>query len=120
MCLNQIGQEMAKTYKELQMELEINSSLQDLIDDLDLTEQDCEELLEGKKTKIILKIIALGQAKRLGTQVKRVRGTKELSAKMDEIARMIAVVGGIAAVAVAGQDGGRSVLSKIVGFTAGS
>ena len=121
MCLNQIGQEMAKTYKELQMELEINSTLQDLIDDLDLTEQDCEELLEGKKTKIILKIIALGQAKRLGTQVKRVRSTKELSAKMDELAKAVAISGAIAAMAVvAGLDGGKSVLSKIVGFTAGS
>jgi hypothetical protein len=121
MCLNQIGQEMAKTYNELKMELEINSTLQNLLDDLDLTEQDCEELLEGKKTKIIFKIIALGQAKRLGTQVKRVRSTKELSAKMDELAKAVAISGAIAAMAVvAGLDGGKSVLSKIVGFTAGS
>ena len=112
---------MAKTYNELKMELEINSTLQNLLDDRDLTEQDCEELLEGKKTKIIFKIIALGQAKRLGTQVKRVRSTKELSAKMDELAKAVAISGAIAAMAVvAGLDGGKSVLSKIVGFTAGS
>jgi hypothetical protein len=112
---------MAKTFKELKMELEINSTLQNLLDDLDLTEQDCEELLEGKKTKVILKIMALGQAKRLGTQVKRVRSIKDLSAKMDEIAKEVAIVGGIAAMAVvAGLDGGKSVLSKIVGLTAGS
>jgi integrase len=92
-----------------------------IIDDLDLTEQDCEELLEGKKTKIILKIMALAQSKRLGTQVKRVRSTKELSAKMDELAKAVAISGAIAAMAVvAGLDGGKSLLSKIVGFTAGS
>ena len=40
---------------------------------------------------------------------------------MDEIAKEVAIVGGIAAMAVvAGLDGGKSVLSKIVGLTAGS
>ena len=111
---------MAKTFKELSTELEINSILQDLMDNISLNDQEYEELFEGKKTKVFLRVIALAKSKQLGTQLKRVRSTKEVSAKMDEIARMIAIVGGIAAIAVAGQDGGRSVLSKIVGFTAGS
>jgi hypothetical protein len=111
---------MAKTFKELSTELEINSILQDLMDNISLNDQEYEELFEGKKTKVFLRVIALAKSKQLGTQLKRVRSTKEVSAKMDEIARMIAIVGGIAAIAVAGQDGGRSVLSKIVGLTAGS
>ena len=83
---------MAKTYKELKSELEINSTLQDLLDDLDLTEQDYEELLEGKKTKIILRVMALAQSKRLATQVKKVKSTSDLNAKMDELAKAVAII----------------------------
>jgi hypothetical protein len=49
-----------------------------------------------------------------------VRSTKEVSAKMDELAKAVSIVGGIAAIAVAGQDDGKSFFSKIVGFTTGS
>ena len=64
--------------------------------------------------------MAFSLSKRLGTQVRRVRSSKDLSGKIDELSKAVALAGGIAAVAVAGQDGGRSVLSKIVGFTAGN
>ena len=111
---------MAKTFKDLRSKIKTNHILQDAIDDLDLTEQDYEELLEGKKTKVLLKVMAFAQSKRLGTQVKKVKSTNDLSAKIDELAKAVAIAGGIAAIAVAGQDGGKSVLSKIVGLTGGS
>jgi hypothetical protein len=110
---------MAKTYKQLRNENREDARvMQDLMDDLPCTDEELEELIEGKKFDAGLKVIAVGLTSRLTTQTRKVLSAKTTDKKLDELAKAISIAGGISAVSIAVSGGTKGGLSKIIGLSA--
>jgi hypothetical protein len=92
--------------------------MQDLLDDLPCTNEELEDLIEGKKFGTGLKVIAVGLTNRLATQTRKVLSAKTTDKKLDELAKAISIAGGISAISVAVSGGSKGGLSKIIGLSA--
>jgi len=110
---------MPKTYKEFtsQHEKTDSSIIQELIDDLPLSEEELKELAEGRRLAGAMKVVAVGMANRVATQARKVLSEKDVGRKIDALAKSISLTAGIASIAVAVSDGGKSATSKIVGIS---
>ncbi len=92
--------------------------MQELLDDLPCTNEELDQLMEGKKSGKLLKVLALSLSSRLAQASRRVLSAKTTNEKLDALAKAISIAGGISAISVAVSDGGKSGLSKIIGLSA--
>jgi hypothetical protein len=110
---------MPKTYKQFIKENgEDSTIMQDLLDDLPYTNEELDNLIEGKKFGTVLKVIAVSLSNRLATASKRVLSAKTTDEKLDALAKAVSIAGGISAISVAVSGGTKGGLSKIIGLSA--
>ena len=76
------------------------------------------EKKSGGKFGKVLKVIAVSLANRLTAQTRKFISARTTDKKLDELAKVISISGGISAIAVAVSDGGKPGLSKIIGLSA--
>ena len=110
---------MAKTYKEFINENNEDAMvIQELLDDLPCTNEELDQLMEGKKSGTALRVLALGMTNRLASATRRVLSAKTTDEKLDALAKVISIAGGISAISVAVSGGTKGGLSKIIGLSA--
>ena len=110
---------MLKSYKKFINENNEDSEvIQELLDDLPYTNEELDQFMEGKKTGVALKVLAVGLTNRLVQQTRRVISAKTTDEKLDHLAKAISIAGGISAISVVVSGGSKSGLSKIIGLSA--
>ena len=82
------------------------------------TNEELDQLMEGKKSGTALRVLALGMTNRLASATRRVLSAKTTDEKLDALAKAISIAGGISAISVAVSGGTKGGLSKIIGLSA--
>jgi hypothetical protein len=111
-----------KTYKTFKEECKRDTEiLEDLMRDMPMSDDELQSLFEkktGSKFAKAMKAIAVAMVGRANGQARKVISAKTTDQKLDELAKLVSITGGISAIGVAISDGGRSGISKIIGLTA--